>query len=98
MDETYHCVRNSKGPHRVDPNVLEMHEDARPIELTYLALQELNEQSLQEMEQPGPLVELHAHEPSEIQLNKDYRGNGIFKPEILLLLSQLRNGDQDQSV
>lgn len=65
-----------------------MHEDARPIELTYLALQELNEQSLQEMEQPGPLVELHAHKPSEMQANKDYRGNGSFKAEILLLLSQ----------
>lgn len=65
-----------------------MHEDARPIGLIDLALQELNEQSLLEMEQPGPLVKLHAHEPSVMQLNKDYRGNGRFKPEILLLLSR----------
>ena len=49
-----------------------MHEDARPIELAGLALHELNEQSLQELEQPRPPRELHANEPLEIRTHKEY--------------------------
>ena len=40
---------------------MEMHEDTRPIELSEQALQELHGQSVQEMEQPRPRVELPAY-------------------------------------
>ena len=49
-----------------------MHEDARPFELPEQTLQELHGQSLQEMDQPSPRMELPAHEPPEIQTNRDY--------------------------
>ena len=40
-----------------------MHQDARPVELTERALWELNEQSVQEMEQPRSFRGLYVHEP-----------------------------------
>ena len=51
----------AKEPDQANPTVMEMHEDTRPIELSEQALQELHGQSLQEMEQPRPRVELPAH-------------------------------------
>ena len=62
----------SEQPYQASPNVLEMHEDARPNELAGLALHELNEQSLQELEQPRPPVELHANETLEVRTHKKY--------------------------
>ena len=51
---------NSKG-------LQEMYEDSRPHEFTEQALYELSGQNLQEMEQPRQRVELHEHNPPEIQ-------------------------------
>ena len=59
----------SKEQYQADSNVLEMHADARPIELAGLAVHELTEQSLQELEQPRPPMELHAHKFAEVQTN-----------------------------
>ena len=62
----------SKEPYQANPNVLEMHQDARPIELPELALQELCGQGLQELEQPRPPMELHANGPLEIRTHNNY--------------------------
>ena len=59
----------AKEPQQENLTSVEMHEDSRAIELSEQALQELHGQSLQEMEQPRPRVELHAYEPLEIQGN-----------------------------
>lgn len=59
----------AQEPHQANATVLDMHEDARPIELSEMAIQELNGQSLQEMEHPRPLIELYAHEYPEMQVN-----------------------------
>ena len=50
-----------KEPHQADSKVPELHEDSRPIELSEAVIQELNGQSLQEMEQPVPRTELWTH-------------------------------------
>lgn len=51
----------AKEPHQANPTVMEVHENTRPIELSEQPLQELHGQSLQEMEQPRPRVELYVH-------------------------------------
>lgn len=50
-----------------DKDLQEMYEESRPLELTEQALYELGGQNLQEMEQPRQRIELHEHEPPEIQ-------------------------------
>ena len=61
-----------REPHNTQPNILEMHEDARPVELSEQTLQELHGQSLPEMDQPRSRMELPAYEPPVIQINRDY--------------------------
>ena len=58
----------AKERHQANRSVLEMHEDTRPIELDDMTLKELQGQSLQEMEQPKPCIELYAHEYPEMQV------------------------------
>ncbi len=55
------------GELSADKSLREMHEDSRPLKLSEQALHELNGQNLQEMEQPPQRIELHEHEPSEMQ-------------------------------
>ena len=62
----------SNEPYQADSNVLEMHEDARPIELPELALQELCGQGLQELEQPRQPMGLHANGPPGIRTHNNY--------------------------
>ena len=44
-----------------------MYEKSQPLELTEQALYELGGHNLQEMDQPRQRIELHEHEPPEIQ-------------------------------
>lgn len=57
----------TEKPDQANQAVQEMHEDIRPIELSGMTIQELNGQSLQEMEQPRPRIELYAHDFTEMQ-------------------------------
>lgn len=61
---------STEDPHQKISIVRDMHEDARPIELTERALHELHAQSLQEIEQPRQCIELYAHEYPEMQVNR----------------------------
>ena len=74
------CVRpdstaseTAEEPRQADSRIPEIHEDAHPVELAGMALQELDEQGLLETEQPRPRMELSGHEPPKMQANHYYR-------------------------
>ena len=66
-------------PDQARSSFLEMHGDSRPIELPDVALQELNGQSLLELDQTGSPRELDADKPSGRQIKKDCCGAEILR-------------------